>query len=163
AARPAAEQEAALMRGRHPAGPEYVDQLDGSTLARERLKVVLQTLAGQCRVAEACERLGICEQRFHQIREEALRAAVAALEPRPQPRPAAQRSRPPPGPPCRGPSWNRSTTGKDNCMLRVCGRRSPCPSHSPPRRASNRPSRKKKCAGNGGRRRRRRPGATTQR
>jgi hypothetical protein len=82
------------MRGRRPAGPEYVDQLDGSTLARERLKVVLQTLAGQCRVAEACERLGICEQRFHQIREEALRAAVAALEPRPAGRPAQSSTTP---------------------------------------------------------------------
>src|SRR6516165_6912875 len=86
--------EAAVMRGRRPAGPEYVEQLDGSTLARERLKVVLQTLAGQCRVAEACERLGICEQRFHQIREEALRAAVAALEPRPAGRPAQSSTTP---------------------------------------------------------------------
>jgi hypothetical protein len=75
------------MRGRRPAGPEYVDQLDGSELAKERLKVVLQTLAGECRVGEACERLGICEQRFHQIREEALRAALAGLEPRPAGRP----------------------------------------------------------------------------
>ena len=84
------------MRGRRPAGPEYVDQLDGSTLARERLKVVLQTLAGQCRVAEACERLGICEQRFHQIREEALQAAVAALEPRPAGRPPQSATTPAP-------------------------------------------------------------------
>jgi hypothetical protein len=34
-------------------------------------------------VSEACARLGICEQRFHQIREEALTAAVAGLEPQP--------------------------------------------------------------------------------
>jgi hypothetical protein len=77
------------MRGRRPAGPEYVDQLDGSALAKERLQVVLQTLAGQCRLGEACARLAMSEQRFHQIREEALRAAVAALEPKPAGRPAA--------------------------------------------------------------------------
>jgi hypothetical protein len=82
------QQEATSMRGRRPAGPEYVDQLDGSELAKERLKVVLQTLAGECRVRAACERLGICEQRFHQIRDEALRAALAGLEPRPSGRPA---------------------------------------------------------------------------
>ena len=69
------------MRGRLPVGPEYVDQLDGSAAAKERLKVVLQTLAGECRVLEACERLGICEQRFHQLRQEALEAALAGLEP----------------------------------------------------------------------------------
>jgi transposase-like protein len=85
------------MRGRFPAGPSYVDKLDGSATAKERLKVVLETLAGQCRVQEACARLGICEQRFHQLRQEALEAALAGLEPgvpgrRPQtPSPADER------------------------------------------------------------------------
>jgi hypothetical protein len=95
-ARQAAAQEAAAMRGRRPSGPEYVEALEGSALARQRLRVVLETLAGRCRVTEACERLGICEQRFHQIREEALQAAVAALEPRPAGRPSAAASEPAP-------------------------------------------------------------------
>jgi hypothetical protein len=69
------------MRGRRPAGPAYVDQLEGSESAKERLKVVLETLAGTCRVQNACVRLGICEQRFHQLRQEALEAALAGLEP----------------------------------------------------------------------------------
>ena len=56
------------MRGRTPAGPEYVDRLAGSEAAKERLKVVLETLAGACRVSAACARLGVCEQRFHQLR-----------------------------------------------------------------------------------------------
>ena len=64
------------MRGRRPAGAEYVDRLEGSTVAKERLKVVLKTLAGELRVQEACEQLGVCAQRFHQLREEALAAAV---------------------------------------------------------------------------------------
>jgi transposase-like protein len=70
-----------IMRGRFPAGPDYVDKLEGSASAKERLKIVLETIAGTCRVQEACERLGICEQRFHQLRQEALEAALAGLEP----------------------------------------------------------------------------------
>lgn len=69
------------MRGRRPAGPSYVDHLQGSALAKERLKVVLETMAGTCRVQEACRRLGISEQRFHQLREEAMVGALAGLEP----------------------------------------------------------------------------------
>lgn len=76
------------MRGRRPAGPEYVDDLEGSAQAKERLQVVLATLAGRCRVLEACERLGIKEARFHQLRTEVLEAALQRLEPRPAGRPA---------------------------------------------------------------------------
>jgi Helix-turn-helix domain len=76
------------MRGRRPSGPEYVDGLAGSALAKERLKVVLETLAGTCRVQEACQRLGISEPRFHQLRQRLLQAALGRLEPRPAGRPA---------------------------------------------------------------------------
>ena len=69
------------MRGRRPAGPEYVEQLEGSAVVKQRLKVILETIAGTCRVREACVRLGVCEQRFHQLREEALTGALEALEP----------------------------------------------------------------------------------
>lgn len=69
------------MRGRRPSGPEYVDHLDGSATAKERLKVVLETLAGTCRVQEACVRLGISEPRFHQLRTQMLEAALDGLEP----------------------------------------------------------------------------------
>jgi hypothetical protein len=75
------------MRGRKPAGPQYVDGLEGSARAKERLKVVLETLAGQCRVQEACRRLGVGEARFHELRQQALAAALAGLEPRPAGRP----------------------------------------------------------------------------
>jgi transposase-like protein len=71
------------MRGRRPAGPECVAQLAGSELAKERLQVVLQVLAGTCRVQEACRRLGISEPRFHQLRTQVLEAALERLEPRP--------------------------------------------------------------------------------
>jgi hypothetical protein len=71
------------MRGRHPSGPEFVDKLAGDAAAKERLRVVLETLAGTCRVTEACARLNLSEQRFDQVRVEALQAALAALEPKP--------------------------------------------------------------------------------
>ena len=76
------------MRGRRPAGPEYVQQLTGSATAKERLQVVLQTLAGQLGVQTACARLGIGPQRFHQLRQQVLQAALADLEPGHAGRPA---------------------------------------------------------------------------
>jgi hypothetical protein len=76
------------MRGRLPSGPEYVDQLAGSDQAKERLKTVLETLAGTCRVQEACRRLSISEPRFHQLRQQVLEAGLAELEPRAKGRPA---------------------------------------------------------------------------
>jgi hypothetical protein len=75
------------MRGRQPSGPEFVDKLDGSPEAKERLKTLLETLTGACRVQEACERMGIKEARFDQIRIEVLQAAMHAAERRPAGRP----------------------------------------------------------------------------
>jgi hypothetical protein len=69
------------MRGRRPSGPEYVEHLDGPAVVKQRLKVILETLAGVRRVSEACTLLGISEQRFHQLREQALTGALQALQP----------------------------------------------------------------------------------
>jgi helix-turn-helix protein len=81
--------EETIVRGRYPSGPEYVDvqHLHGSAQAKERLRVILETMMGQRRVGEACERLGICEQRFRQLRAELLQAALERLEGRPAGRP----------------------------------------------------------------------------
>jgi len=76
------------MRGRRPVGPEYAEKLAGSDTAKLRTKVILETIAGKCSLKEACQRLGICAQRFHQLREEMLTAAVQALEPGHAGRPA---------------------------------------------------------------------------
>ena len=76
------------MRGRRPAGTEVVDRQQGSTTAKERLKAVLDTIAGNCRVEEACRRLQISTQRFRQLREEILAAALAGAEPGKPGRPA---------------------------------------------------------------------------
>jgi hypothetical protein len=75
------------MRGRKPSGPAAVARLPGSPLARQRLQVVLETLAGTCRVQEACRRLGLSEQRFDQLRTQVLQAGLDSLEPRPAGRP----------------------------------------------------------------------------
>jgi len=71
------------MRGRYPAGPEYVDTLEASPQAKQRTKLILQTVFSGSRVAEVCTALDICPQRFHQLREEVLQAAVASMEVQP--------------------------------------------------------------------------------
>lgn len=76
------------MRGRRPFGPEYVEHLSGSATAKQRAKVILETMMGNCRVLEACQQLGIGEQRFHQLREQMMVAALKALEPGHAGRPA---------------------------------------------------------------------------
>jgi hypothetical protein len=75
------------MRGRRPSGPEFVDKLEGSAKAKLRLKVLLETMSGACRVLEACDKLEIKEARFDQIRIDGLQAAVRALEDLPAGRP----------------------------------------------------------------------------
>ncbi len=70
------------MRGRKPSGPAAVERLPGSALAQQRLRVVLETLAGTCRIPEACARLNISEQRFDQLRRQVLQAGLDSLEPR---------------------------------------------------------------------------------
>ena len=78
------------MRGRYPSGPEYVEGLQGSAEAKRRAKIILETVTGQLRVQEACQALGISEQRFGQLRQEMLQAAVASLEARPAGRPQTE-------------------------------------------------------------------------
>ena len=69
------------MSGRHPSGPEFVEKLKkGSAKAKLRAQALLETMAGTCRVLEACERLGIKEARFDQIRYDGLQGLVDALE-----------------------------------------------------------------------------------
>ena len=76
-----------IMRGRRPAGPEYVDQLDGTAQDKERVKAVLDTVYGRARLLEACDRIAVGESRFRQLREAALQGALEAIAPRPAGRP----------------------------------------------------------------------------
>jgi hypothetical protein len=76
------------MRGRWPAGLEFIDKLSGSEESKQRFKAILDTLYGQARLLEVCEQLRIRETRFHQLRETALQAALNAIAPRPAGRPS---------------------------------------------------------------------------
>ena len=76
------------MRGRFPQGSEYIDKLDGAPEEKERLQAILATMSGEKRMLEVCAELGIGETRFHQLRETALRAALAAIAPKPAGRPS---------------------------------------------------------------------------
>ena len=70
-------------RGRPHEGPELVDKLDGcSQEARQRLKVILQTIAGTFTVEQACEILGIKRSAFNKLRSLFITSAVRLLEPR---------------------------------------------------------------------------------
>jgi hypothetical protein len=69
-------------KGRKPEGTGHVERLSGSEAAKQRLTMILQTLAGKLTVPEACARLGICEARFHALRNAWLQESLESLEPR---------------------------------------------------------------------------------
>ena len=72
-----------MARGRPSAGPRLADKLDGSERARRRLRVILETVAGERTVSEACDELGISESAFYGLRSKVLSSALESLEPKP--------------------------------------------------------------------------------
>jgi len=68
------------MRGRYPAGWEYMDQFDASAEAKERFQVTVEILTGACRVQQACARLGLGSSRLEQVRHEIVASALAGAE-----------------------------------------------------------------------------------
>jgi hypothetical protein len=78
--------------GRKPQGPALVRRLDGSDQAKQRLEIILATIAGTLPIEEACRELGIEHSMLFRLREEVLEAALARLEPRPKGRPPAASS-----------------------------------------------------------------------
>jgi transposase-like protein len=71
-----------MARGRKPSGAKLVEGLEGSEAARQRLQVVLKTLAGEMSVADACQTLGLSEAGFYKLRAQFLQDAVGLLEPK---------------------------------------------------------------------------------
>lgn len=70
-------------RGRPHEGPGLADKLDDcSEEARQRLKVIFQTLAGVLTIDQACTVLGIRRSAFHKLRAGFIGRAVHLLEPR---------------------------------------------------------------------------------
>lgn len=72
----------AARTGRKPTGPQIVERLEGSPSAKQRLEVILETIAGQLTIPEACARLRISESRFYDLRNRTLQAMLNTLEPR---------------------------------------------------------------------------------
>ena len=66
--------------GRKSEMPLLIDRIEASPLARERAKVMLQTLARQCSVQSGCTTLGMGRTRFQDLRRRMIGAAVGALE-----------------------------------------------------------------------------------
>ena len=84
----------AARTGRKPTGPQIVERLEGSPSAKQRLEVILETIAGQLTIPEACAQLGIGESRFHDLCNRTLQATLNTLEPRRPgrpPKPASSR------------------------------------------------------------------------
>jgi len=76
------------MRGRKASVGHAVDRTAGSALAKQRAKAIYEVYFGRCTVAQACNRLGVSEARFHQLKDQLMEASVAGVEPRPAGRPA---------------------------------------------------------------------------
>jgi hypothetical protein len=79
--------EVRVVAGRKPLGPALVEHLDGSTSAKERLELILETLSGQVTVVGACQLLGISEAMFYKLRNRVLQVCLEDLEPKPRGRP----------------------------------------------------------------------------
>jgi hypothetical protein len=76
-----------MQAGRPPLGAELVDRMQGSPQAKKRVQIILQTLAGEMTIPQACEELDIGESRFHDLRKELLQVMVDGAESKPRGRP----------------------------------------------------------------------------
>lgn len=76
--------------GRKPLTTAHVNHLYGSTRAKDRLRVILETLRGSMTIPDACKLLEIREAQFHHLRHTWLQEAVELLEPRQVGRPPKQ-------------------------------------------------------------------------
>lgn len=78
--------------GRKPLTTSHVNHLCGSTRAKDRLRVILETLRGSMTIPDACKLLEIREAQFHHLRHTWLQEAVELLEPRRVGRPPKQQN-----------------------------------------------------------------------
>jgi len=83
-----------MQAGRPPLGAELVDRMQGSPQAKKRVQIILQTLAGEMTIPQACEELDIGESRFHDLRKELLQVMVDGAESKPRGRPPGPRKTP---------------------------------------------------------------------
>ena len=67
--------------GRRSEMAKLLEPIEASELSRERLKVMLLTLAGSWSVKEGLERLSLSRTRFQVLRKRMLEGALCSLEP----------------------------------------------------------------------------------
>ena len=79
-----------MTAGRPPLGSDIVEHLDADPNTKERLKILLQTIAGELAVPDACQKLDISQARFFELRATMLKGAVESLQPKPVGRPVRQ-------------------------------------------------------------------------
>lgn len=72
---------------RPPKGPLLAQGLEGSEEARRQLEIILETVAGERTIEDACKALGMTSSAFHDLRTRALQGALGGLEPKPRGRP----------------------------------------------------------------------------
>lgn len=84
-----------MTRGRPPEGPDLAAKIEVPDETKCRLQVILETIAGTKTIADACSELGLSASRFHELRNDALAGAAAALAPKPLGRPPAAPEAPP--------------------------------------------------------------------
>ncbi len=70
-----------MVMGRPNKGVGHVDGCEGSVMSKKRLRVILETIAGDLSVDVACAKLGLQRPRFAQLRAMALQGSVDVLEP----------------------------------------------------------------------------------
>ena len=68
-------------RGRKIEGPKTVESMDGSESAKQRLEVILDTIAGKTSIEAACMKLCLGRSAFYELRQKALAGALESLEP----------------------------------------------------------------------------------
>lgn len=77
-----------MTAGRKPAGLDIIDSVEGSVYAKNRVRVILETLSGKRSIDVACQELGIGRSRFHELRKQLVESMVEEFEPKPAGRPA---------------------------------------------------------------------------
>ena len=78
--------------GRKPLTTGHVDHLCGSTHAKDRLRIFLETIRGTLTIPDACQLLNLKEAQFHNARRLWLQESLELLEPRRVGRPPKQES-----------------------------------------------------------------------
>jgi len=68
-------------RGRKIEGPKTVESMYGSESAKQRLEVILDTIAGRTSIEAACMKLCLGRSAFYELRQKALAGALESLEP----------------------------------------------------------------------------------